>query len=248
MPLYDLNYLLNAPVSIKKGQRICWLFSTFNEFNNPYFWLNIQLLKSEQDLFIVIDGGSSDGTQDRLKKERVLFMELPLSTRGERFNEALKVSFTDIVVFVHPRSKLTKEHIKELKEFEGPQTWGAFTHQFDHSHPLLQFTSWWSNCVRGDIKGIFYLDHILWAKRSELRAFPKDPIFEDTIFCHEMKKRSMPIRLSSPSVTSAQRFIKNGIWKQAILNQKMKLDYYRGVRLEKMDQAYERGLDLNRKV
>lgn len=248
MSFFDLNYLLNAPPIIEKSQRLCWLFSIYNESHNPYFWQNIELLKKELQPFIIIDGGSTDGTQEKLKQSRVLFMEIPASTRGQRFNEALKVSFTDIVVFMHPRSLLKREHILELKSFDGPQVWGAFTHRFDHQHPLLTFTSWWSNCVRGDIKGIFYLDHILWAKRIEVRGFPGSPIFEDTLFSLQMNKRSKPIRLRTPSLTSAQRFQKNGVWTQAFLNQKMKFDFLRGKAFERMDQEYENGLGLNRKL
>jgi hypothetical protein len=248
MPQYDLSYLLNAPPIVEKSQRLCWLFSIYNEEHNPYFWKNLELLQAHKQLFIVIDGGSSDATQEWLKSSRVLFMELPESTRGSRFNEALKVSFTDIVVFVHPRSLLRLEHIHELRNFHGPQDWGAFTHRFDHDHPLLRFTSWWSNCVRGDIRGIFYLDHILWAKRARVTSFPTSPIFEDTLFSLQMLKRSRPHRLRTPSVTSAQRFLRNGICKQILLNQKMKLDFHRGQELSRMDQEYEQGLGLNRKL
>lgn len=248
MPQYDLSYLLNAPPIIEKSQRLCWLFSIYNEEHNPYFWKNLELLRAQRQLFIVIDGGSSDATQELLKRSRVLFMELPQSTRGRRFNEALKVSFTDIVVFVHPRSLLTREHIQSLKHYKGAETWGAFTHRFDDDHFLLRFTSWWSNSVRGDIRGIFYLDHILWAKRSEVHSFPTGPIFEDTLFSLQMLKRSRPRRLPVPSLTSAQRFLKNGIWRQAFLNQKMKLDFLRGQELQKMDQEYEQGLGLNRRL
>ncbi len=248
MPPFDLSYILNAPPIIEKSQRLCWLFSIYNEEHNPYFWKNLELLRAHHQLFIVIDGASTDATQELLKKSRVLFMELPHSTRGARFNEALKVSFTDTVVFVHPRSLLNREHIQALKRYEGTEVWGAFTHRFDHDHPLLRFTSWWSNCVRGDIRGIYYLDHILWAKRGEIQSFPTAPIFEDTLFSLQMLKRSRPCRLAVASVTSAQRFLKNGIWKQSLLNQKMKFDFHRGRQLQQMDQEYEQGLGLNRKL
>ena len=240
-----MSYFLNTP---EKSQQICWLFSVYNEAKNPYFWQNIELLKLEKQPFIVIDGGSNDGTQEQMKVSQIDFMVLPSSSRGERFNMALSLSFAEIVVFMHPRSLINPEHILELFSFHGPQLWGAFTHRFDDHHPLLSFTSWWSNCVRGDIKRIFYLDHILWAKRTAVEHFPISPIFEDTLFSLQMNKCSPPIRLTTPTITSAQRFRKNGIWKQAFLNQKMKLDYLRGKAFDRMDQEYEKGLSLNRKL
>ena len=196
----------------------------------------------------MFDGGSLDGTQENLRKQNIPFEELLKSTRGQRFNEALRLSFSEIVIFVHPRSLLKLEHISELNTFKGTQVWGAFTHRFNYNHPLLRFTSWWSNCVRGDIKGIYYLDHIIWARRVEIESFPTVPIFEDTLFSKQMLKRSSPIRLRTPSITSAQRFQKNGVWKQAFLNQKMKLDFLRGKTFDRLDQEYEKGLSLNRKL
>ena len=53
---------------------------------------------------------------------------------------------------------------------------------------LLHFTSWWSNHIRGDLLGVYYLDHCLFISRDlydhlPSGGFPALPIFEDTEFC-----------------------------------------------------------------
>ena len=131
------------------------------------------------------------------------------------------------------------------KELKYPQEIFVETTNF-----LLNFTSWWSNNIRGDLMGIYYLDHCLFCSKdlySQLpHGFPPLPIFEDTEFCkaiHKVyqnyrKKQNHNIQQQrivlipqlrfkkSLSLTSDIRFRKNGILKQISLNQLLKLKYF----------------------
>ena len=84
--------------------------------------------------------------------------------------------------------------------------WGAFTHQFSISHPLLNFTSWYSNHIRGGLRSIYYLDHCLFAQKQlllDVGLLPDIDIFEDTEICLKLRIQGKPIRLPFISQTSA---------------------------------------------
>lgn len=227
----------------------CWIFSIYNEANSPYFWLNLEYLKSKKENFVIVDGGSTDGTIEKLDRLGQDFVILKNSTRGKRFNEALKYVHGELVIFVHPRSLIPDEAIFQLHNLKPYQKWGAFTHSFDLKHPLLEFTSWWSNFVRGDLKGIYYLDHILWIRKNildEIKGFPEEAIFEDTIFCQRLLSIYPPTRLSSKTLTSSLRFQHNGISRQIFLNQVSKIKFHLGFKIDSIDEIYEQGISLNR--
>lgn len=226
----------------------CWIFSIYNEANSPYFWSNLEYLNSRGERYLIVDGGSTDGTIEMLERSCRKFIIVKNSTRGKRFNEALKYVNSEIIVFVHPRSLIPDQAIYQLSLLRSHQQWGAFTHSFDLKHPVLEFTSWWSNFVRGDLKGIYYLDHILWVRKNildQIGGFPEVAIFEDTIFCQKLVSIHQPTRLSSTVLTSSLRFQHNGIFKQSVLNQISKMKFYLGYKLDSIDEIYEKGMFLN---
>lgn len=213
--------------------KISWLFSLFDEDPKGHLLRYPDIFNKEEEEVIVVC-------------ER----DLPGKTRGARFDHALRRARGEIVVLVHPRSILPKTAREELL-YHRSSRWGAFTHRFDQSHPILNFTSWWSNRVRGDIQDIFYLDHILWGERELLlRAggIPHAPVFEDTLLCEKLRGFCRPQRLPGVAITSSIRFQKNGILRQSLLNQKLKWEYLRGGDLEAMDREYEKGLHLNQRT
>lgn len=223
------------------SRHVCWIFSIYNEEANDYFWKNLALLQQREQSFIVVDGGSSHQTLQRLLEMRVPVLSLPGSTRGRRYDEGLRACVSRDVVFVHPRTLLSDDVVTRGEHLPLSHAWGAFTHSFDSRHPVLRFTSWWSNHVRGDRRGIFYLDHVLWARRDSLMrvgGFPHDAIFEDTLFCQRLLPSWRPVRLLETTVTSSLRFEKNGVAKQVLLNQIAKFKFYLNYDNSHINQDY----------
>lgn len=230
------------------SRQICWIFSLYNEAGNPYLWQNLDLLGHRGQQLVVVDGGSTDTTISQLAQRGVTFLTVSHSTRGQRFDQGLAQTDARDVIFVHPRTLLTEAVILSAEQLPLNSDWGAFTHSFDSQHPILRFTSWWSNHIRGDRRGIFYLDHVLWARREALLkvgGFPHDAIFEDTLLCQRLLTSSLPLRLPETTVTSSLRFRKNGLVKQVLLNQIAKLQFYLRINTRNINQSYEQGLELN---
>lgn len=183
---------------------------------------------------------------DGLEVIRVAKIEAP--TRAERLNIGFHRAGGSMILFHHPRSFISRQGLLDLAAKADQKIWGGFTHQFDHSHPLLKFTSWYSNRVRAR-RGILYLDHCIFFHRSLwTQDLPAVDIFEDTILSLNLREHGAPVLLPYVSETSAIRFQKNGVWRQAWQNQILKIEHYLGRDHQKMNDRYEKNLNLNSAV
>lgn len=229
------------------------ILPTFNEVKTGWLPAILAVFKSLEDdarfEFIAVDGNSCDGTKEFLcEVQNMEVVDLEESaTRAKKLNTGIKKASGDIILCHHPRSLLDKTALLSLLELKNKKVWGGFTHQFDQSHPLLKFTSWYSNKIRAK-RGVLYLDHCIFFHKDLFvnDSIPDVSIFEDTelsrIFC---KRVGRPVVLSGISETSAIRFVKNGILKQGMTNQFLKLSYHLGISDLKMNRFYEKRTSLN---
>ena len=228
------------------------VISTFNELSLGYLENSLSTLSKISNLEIIcVDGKSTDGTLDLLNKYKVKLIETRSHSRAHRLNIGIQACSCDLILLYHPRSFVDPAGIKYLKKNSQDLLWGGFSHQFDKKHWLLKFTSWYSNEVRARLREIFYLDHCIYFKRSLL---PEDQqvvnevvIFEDTLFSQKLSRLAPAKLLEFSSTTSAIRFNKNGVFRQALLNQVLKVCFLLGLSDELMNKVYEKGLALNSK-
>lgn len=223
---------------------------TYNEEKNPYFTKILNELSDIPDTEVIFcDGGSSDATKEMIQKHSYRLHEDKTMSRAQRMNNGVKLATGEMILFHHPRSFVTRESLLDFIQNRGKIRWGGFTHQFDQPHHLLKFTSWYSNNVRGKISGILYLDHCIFMQREiaqKVFPIPAIDIFEDTILSKKLKSfAGHPTIMPYISVTASIRFTKNGIWKQGISNQILKIKYHLGMDLNKMNKDYEKNTSLN---
>lgn len=233
-------------------KRISIIFSTFNELSLNFFESSLKQLCNDPRVEVIcVDGGSSDGTRDLIKQYRATLIETTSHSRAHRLNLGIEKAGVDLVLLHHPRSLIDIKAIDYLIQEEENLCWGGLTHRFDKSHMLLKFTSWYSNNVRARIREIFYLDHCIFLKKSildcESSVVPELVIFEDTALSEKLKTIGPSLLLAYESRTSAIRFSKNGVFRQALLNQFMKIGYLLNFSDELMNKIYEKGLSLNTK-
>lgn len=197
---------------------------------------------------ICVDGGSQDDTCKIVIQSNARLVQTDIVSRAGRLNEGIKQARYELILLHHPRSLLDLAGINALIYQASNIKWGAFTHKFDLNHPLLNFTSWYSNHIRGDRQGIYYLDHCLFAQKQlllDVGLLPEIEIFEDTELCLRLKKKVEGKRLPNICKTSAIRFQSHGIYRQAFKNQYLKWMYYFKRSDQEMNRVYEQDLQLN---
>jgi glycosyltransferase involved in cell wall biosynthesis len=199
---------------------------------------------------ICVDGGSTDNTVQTINQFETRLVTTNIDSRAGRLNAGIQLAQYNMVLLHHPRSVIDVKGIVSLIDQANTLTWGGFTQQFDLAHPLLVFTSWYSNFIRGDKRGIYYLDHCLFVQKQlllDVGLVPDLDIFEDTALCLRLNKKVKGIRLPFVSLTSAIRFKTQGIYRQAFKNQYLKWQYYLKRSDKQMNKLYEKGVELNTK-
>ena len=222
---------------------------TFNEMALGYLPRILASFRNIPDTEIIcVDSFSQDGTRDCILGEGAKLLEIQTHSRARRINRGLVMARGRLVLLNHPRSLVEPSGILHLLENVENITWGGFTHRFDDSRRSLRFCSWYSNQIRARRKSILYLDHCIFARRELLLrvgGVPELEIFEDTELCLKLLRLNKPVILPFYSITSAVRFIKNGVYRQTFKNMLLKAAHRARLSDRFLNRFYEKRMNLN---
>ncbi|WP_452225052.1 TIGR04283 family arsenosugar biosynthesis glycosyltransferase [Lacinutrix chionoecetis] len=165
---------------------------------------------------IVVDGGSTDGSQEIVEKLD-LKVKLIHSEKGraKQMNTGAKAASGDILYFLHadsfPPTHYDKYIIEEVKQNNQA---GCFRLTFDNNHWWLRLASWltqfkWRACRGGDQS-----QFITKALFDDIGGFDESYIiYEDNILINELYKRKEFVVINKKIKTSDRLYKRHGIWK-----------------------------------
>ena len=224
----------------------------FNESRHGYLpkiLENLCAQAGKKQLIAVVSSSQDDTLKVIEQFPTVQIIESSAANRAQRLNVGIEASTGEFVLLHHPATLLPERNALVQAEsiLSAGATWGGFTHGFDVDHWLLRFTSWYSTKVRSH-QGILYLDHCIFAKRQaliDIGGVPDMDIFEDTALSMALKSQGMMVIAPSQVTTSARRFQQRGIYRQALLNQILKLMYYANLDPKRLNRLYEQKSQIN---
>lgn len=164
---------------------------------------------------IVVDGGSTDNSEQIVKKfPSVKFLKSEKG-RAKQMNFGANHSSGTILYFLHSDS-FPPEHFDQhiLKEVEKGNKAGCFRIQFDSDHWWLRLASWltqfhWRACRGGD-QSQFITKELF----DDIGGFDENYIiYEDNILINELFARKQFVVINKKLQTSARLYRKHGVWK-----------------------------------
>ena len=168
---------------------------------------------------VVVDGGSGDGSVS-IARRRYQTLNCPVPNRGAQMNLGASYLDTDVLLFLHIDACLPPDFGSAVRRaLDDPRVaGGCFRLSFDNPHPLLRFYAW---CTQFPGRFLHFGDQAFFVRREvfqKMGGYRNLPFLEDVDFLRRLLGFGRFVVLPSPVVTSARRFLKQGIVLQQLLN------------------------------
>ena len=189
---------------------------------------------------IVVDGGSSDGSQvlARSLADQVL---LSPPGRARQMNAGAKAASGDTLLFLHADTVLPSDAPALVASALARRAWGRFDVQIDGRSRLLPIVAALMN-TRSRLTGVATGDQAIFVRRQAFEAiggFPDQPLMEDIEISTRLRRHhGKPACLRTRVTTSGRRWDERGAWRTVWLMWRLRLGYRLGVSAERLAAAY----------
>lgn len=163
---------------------------------------------------IVVDGGSTDGSQKVVRDFQKATLFHSEKGRAKQFNAGAKAASGSLFYFLHcdsfPPKNFDLYILDEVKK--GSQS-GCFRMKFDHSHPVLLVSQWFTRInhisCRGGDQSLFVTKKLF----NEIGGYnERYTIYEDNEIIKRLCQKEKFVVIPKYLITSARRYLKNGVW------------------------------------
>jgi len=190
---------------------------------------------------IVADGGSSDNTVAVANGLDVIVCQ-SANGRGRQYNAGVARASGDVLLFLHADTLLPENAFDVLRGCFASFSVniGTFRLSFDVRHWLLDVYSWFS---RFDSVWTRFGDQCIVVRKSffdSIGGFSAFPILEDVEFLRRARKKTTIHSFRASVITSARRFLQNGIIRQQLRNGFYLTLYFLGVSPERLARLYQK--------
>jgi len=191
---------------------------------------------------IVVDGGSTDGTQEYLRQQKHARVIETQPGRGNQMNAGARMATGDVLLFLHSDCVLPGTAPAQLREALTDQKTvaGCFLVRFAERSHALRLVAWginrrtlWTRTATGD--------QALFMRRSAYDltgGFPSWPLFEDVEMVSRIKRQGRFVVLAKPVTISARRWTTLGVWRTTLMMYALRLGYHAGISPFKLKQWF----------
>ncbi len=206
---------------------------------------SLQGLHGEKEI-IISDGGSTDGTREKLKAFDGVKTVYSPSGRGTQFNAGAELSAGSILWFVHADSVLSPSSLDDIDSAINGGAIGGFfrLYFYDADDWFMRFIARTSH-TRAKRFGLIFGDQGLFLRRDifdGLGGFSDIPLMEDWEISRRLRRfhgRGMIRALDTVIGTSARRYTQNGRFKTWLKMNIVKALYILGVPAETLRRIYD---------
>lgn len=164
---------------------------------------------------IVVDGGSHDNTADEAIKEGALIIKSLRKGRAAQMNEGARHAQGAVLYFLHadciPPQEFTSDIIKAIKNGFAA---GCYRLRFDLNHWFLKANTWFT---RFDVNAFRYGDQSLFVTKEIFERAggfcEAHIVMEDHEIIKRLRKCAGFVILNGEVITSARKYIANGVFK-----------------------------------
>jgi rSAM/selenodomain-associated transferase 2 len=220
--------------------RISVIIPTLDESENVA--AAIRTARQADDVEVIVcDGGSSDSTAGIARSCGANTLCTGRGRAGQ-MNAGAEAATGDVLLFLHADTKLPKNYglliMEALKDTDIVA--GAFTLSISSPLKSLRIIEWLAD-FRSRRMSMPYGDQAIFLRAStfrELGGFADMPIMEDFELMRRVKKYGRIVILPGKAITSARRWIRNGVLRTTVINQLVILGYMAGIDPRSLRRLY----------
>jgi rSAM/selenodomain-associated transferase 2 len=191
---------------------------------------------------IVVDAGSTDNTIKDAVAAGAKVIKSAEKGRAIQMNAGASIATENVLHFIHADSILPAGFAEDImRSIHEGYVCGCFRLSIDYPHWFLKFNCWFT---RFDINTFRFGDQSLFVSRDlfkKIGGFRNDLIIlEDQEIIHRLKKHGKLKVINTTIITSAKKYIANGVFYLQTIYYLIYIMYHLGFSQQKLLKTYKK--------